>query len=83
MSKTEMGIEVGGRRKVNVGHLLFADDIVILTDDKMDLQLQLDKCKTFARNNGLKYNVKKCAVMTIQGKRKNRKAVYEKIEIKF
>ena len=57
------GVKMGtGELALLIAALLFADDIGLLAGSPADLQEQLDICAQFARENGLKFNVAKCAI---------------------
>ena len=56
----------------NIGDILitclgFADDIVLVSESPENLQILINKCETWAKENGMEFNTKKCKVMVFNG----------------
>ena len=65
LNATPAGCKLNALR---VNHLLYADDVVLLAPSPSAMQILLNTCSEFARNNELKYNVKKSVSMCIKPK---------------
>ena len=57
------GISSPELNKINISHLLWADDIVLMALDRRSLQKLIDEVQRFCNNWGLEVNLKKTAVM--------------------
>lgn len=66
--ETECGISVLGN---NYTHLVYADDLVLLSDTAEKMQQQLDNLKTYCRKWHLLVNVSKSKVMVFNNRYKN------------
>ena len=55
---TKIGIEVGGDL---VGCMGFTDDLVLISQERIHMQILIERCKNFFDNKGLKVNAGKCA----------------------
>ena len=60
--------------------MAFADDLVLITLERVHMQILLERCKTFFENKGLQANAGKCASLTCvsAGKKRTLKVVTEK-----
>ena len=63
-----MGIKIG-KEILNI--LLFADDVVLLTESWEDMQKLLEEVGKFSEDMEMKLGIDKCKVMTINGKEGN------------
>ena len=54
-------VKIGGEHKLNC--LMYADDLIILSESAQGLQKSLDKLKTYTNNWDLKLNLKKTRIM--------------------
>ena len=62
LKETNIGIEIRGTL---VGCMGFADDLVLIAEERVHMQILLEKCKTFFENKGLKANAGKCASLRV------------------
>ena len=67
-NKKNVGIKIGEER-LNI--LLFADDVVLIAEDREGLQELLDEVSIFSVDMNMKFGVDKCKVMKINGKQNN------------
>ena len=65
IKKTGVGIRIG-KEILNI--LLFADDVVLLTESWEDMQKLLEEVGKFSEDMEMKFGIDKCKVMTINGK---------------
>ena len=64
IKNTEVGIKVG-EGKLSI--LLFADDVVLLTDNLDDMQKLLEETDKFSEDMEMKFAIDKCKVLMING----------------
>ena len=57
------GINSPQLNRLNVTHLLWADDLVMLALDKESLQIMIDELHLFSEEWGLQVNIKKTAIL--------------------
>ena len=60
-----MGVKIGN---TNVSIILYADDIILISNTVSGLQKQLDTISNYGKENGLKYNADKTFFMDFNGK---------------
>ena len=65
IKKTGVGIRIG-KEILNI--LLFADDVVLLTESWEDMQKLLEEVGKFSEDMEMKFGIDKCKVMMINGK---------------
>ena len=65
IKNTGVGIKIG-EEILNI--LLFADDVVLLTESREDMQKLLEEVGKFSEDMEMKFGIDKCKVMTINGK---------------
>ena len=70
IKKTGVGIRIG-KEILNI--LLFADDVVLLTESWEDMQKLLEEVVKFSEDMEMKFGIDKCKVMTINGKEEENK----------
>ena len=71
ISRVNKGININGR---NVSILLYADDIVLISDTEVNLQYMLDSMHEWYHKWKLKLNIDKSNVMHFRPKRQKRTA---------
>ena len=69
IKESGIGIEISDRK---IAVLLYADDIVIITDNAEDLKKGLRIATNFGKKWRCKYNVKKTQVVIFGGNRKDK-----------
>ena len=57
-----IGAKVG---ELNISTLCFADDILLVTDTPEKLQKLITACGKWSIKNGMRFNIEKCKVMTL------------------
>ena len=57
-----IGAKVG---ELNISSLCFADDILLITDSPTKLQSLINVCGRWSINNGMRFRIDKCKVMTL------------------
>ena len=50
----------------------FADDIILLSQSAKNLQKLIDICAEWSKVNGMKFNISKCKVMVLNGRKKQK-----------
>lgn len=58
LKQTEVGVKIGNSR---ICCMAFADDLVLITQERVHMQILLERCKTFFDNKDLQANAGKCA----------------------
>ena len=58
----EIGIKIG---EEILSLLLFADDVVLMAENKEQLQTLLNEASTFSKDTQMKFGIEKCKIMTI------------------
>ncbi len=48
---------------LSINHLAFADDLVLLGKSKIDVQILLRRCQTWAQNQGMEFSPTKCVAI--------------------
>ena len=68
LQDSKLGVTVGGIKLSDLG---FADDILLLTEEAEKLQVMIDICGKWAKENGINFNIGKCKVMVLNNGRKD------------
>ena len=74
LKKIKVGIEIGGER---ICCMAFADDLVLIREERIHMQMLLEESKRFLNQKGLRANPKKCASLRVvpAGKKKAMKVM--------
>ena len=78
INEANLGISISGR---NIGILLYADDIVLLVEDELNLQRQLDILNNWCNKWSLNVNLTKSAIIHFRKTRKNKQNIFSNLEI--
>ena len=78
LERKGLGVKVRGQW---MGSCLFADDIVLLAGSAVELQTMLDEVAIFASRWHLMFNPKKCGVLVVGKKKKDKKWRLGKVRI--
>ena len=62
LKKIKVGIEIGGERTCCMA---FADDLVLISEERIHMQMLLEESKRFLNQKGLRANPKKCASLRV------------------
>ena len=73
-----LGISISGR---NIGILLYADGIVLLAENELNLQRQLDILNTWCNKWRLNVNLTKSEIIHFRKTRKNKLNICSNLEI--
>ena len=65
---SKKGVSIGA---IVISALGFADDVILMIEDHKDLQALIDICERWGRKNGMNFNIKKCNVLVLNGKRRD------------
>lgn len=71
IEKSPYGIRVGG---LKIDIILYADDVILLSNTALDLQKMLDITSQFGLNHEIKFNVNKTNIIVFHNKRKYSKS---------
>ena len=66
MRRMNAGVRVGNDR---IGELLYADDVVVMSESADELQSLLDLVDGYVKDFGFEFSSEKCKVMTVIGQR--------------
>ena len=78
INEANLGISISGR---NIGILLYADDIVLLAENELNLQRQLDILNTWCKKWRLNVNLTKVKLYTLGKLEKNKLNICSNLEI--
>ena len=66
LSRSLNALNIGCCLNANINHLLYADDLVLISPSKKGLMTLIETCEEFAQAHSIIFNVKKSQVMVIR-----------------
>ena len=78
INEANLGISISGR---NIGILLYADDIVLLAENELNLQRQMDILNTWCNKWRLNVNLTKSEIIHFRKTRKKKLTICSNLDI--